>query len=104
MNAVTPWMGHGKSKRRRELRRTKETDDSQSLEDSVGVGIHTEPSLPKTRRGRSIKKPARYCLAINSCPQVSASQEGGSCEVRVTDGSRERRQSRDARREERGKN
>ena len=54
--------------------------------------------------GEDQSKPARYCLAINSCPQVSASQEGGSCEVRVTDGSRESRQSRDARREERGKN
>ena len=97
-------MGHGKSRRRSELRRTKKIDDSQSLEDSVGVGIHTEPSLPKTRRGRSIKKPARYCLAINSCLQVSAFQEEGSCEVRVTDGSRESKQSRDTGREECGKN
>ena len=104
MNAVTPWMGHGKSRRRRELRRAKKTDNSQSLKDSVTVGMHTEPSLLKTRQGRLIRKPARYCLAISSCPQVSASQEGESCKVRVTDGSREGRESRDARREERGKN
>ena len=103
MNAVTPWMGHGKSRRRRELRSAKKTDNSQSLNDSVAVSIHTEPSSLKTRQGRLIRKPARY-LAISSCPQVSASQEGESCEVRVTDDSRESRESRDARWEERGKN
>ena len=103
MNAVTPWMGHGKSRRCRELRRAKKTDNSQSLNDSVAVGIHTEPSLLKTRQGRLIRKPARY-LAISSCPQVLASQEGESCEVRVSDESRESGESRDARREERGKN
>ena len=52
-----------------------------------------------TCRGRPVKKPARYCLSINSCPQVSAFQEGGSCKVN----SREKSESRDARREERGK-
>ena len=51
MNAVTQWMGHGKSRRRCELRRTKKTDDPQSLEDSNGVNIYTEPSFPKTWRG-----------------------------------------------------
>lgn len=77
LGAAKPWMGHGKTRKRRELRRNKQTDGSQLMESSVSGS--TEQSTQTTRRGRPIKKPARYCLSINSSPQVSAFQEGGSC-------------------------
>ena len=80
LNIANPWMGHGKTRKRRQLRRNNQNKGSQAIKTKVDdVSESTEEVTSTTRRGRPIKKPARYCLLINSCPQVSASQEGGSC-------------------------
>lgn len=79
LSEVKPWMGHGKTRKRRQLRRNRQ--DDVSVQVSEDATDSTTEDTKVTRQGRKVKKPRRYCLLMESCPQVSASQEGGSCKV-----------------------
>lgn len=78
ISTVKPWVGHGRTRKRRQLRRTTKGESSMT-----GSYTSSEDIVPevKTRRGRIITKPARYCL-LNQLPQGSACQHGGGCKAR----------------------
>ena len=77
-----PWLGHGKSRRRRKVRPRKDhsnpgIDESHSCEDEVATDQETV-----TRRGRAVRKPIRYRVSSISCSNGSAPHRGGSCKER----------------------
>lgn len=74
-------MGHGKSRKCRKLWKKQQNVnhvmEDASCEAGNVLNVPVEDGQV-TNQGRTIQKPARYCLNIGSCPQVSAFK-GGSC-------------------------
>ena len=78
IGTVTPWTGHGQTRKRRQLRKQKSLE-SEEPPATTGSSLDLQESK-RTRRGRMINKPKRYCL-INQLPQGSACQQGGGCKA-----------------------
>ena len=84
LDSVKPWLGHGKARRRRKLRRRTvpsnlsmaEEQDQQSS--SQQDASQNKDDCPRTKSGRKVRKPRRYCLK-SSFPDGSARPGGGSC-------------------------
>ena len=74
---MKPWVGHGRTRKRRQIRKpTKSGNSDLSMTDGDRASSQdTVPEVKKTRRGRIINKPTRYCL-INQLPQGSTCQQG----------------------------
>jgi len=66
-----------------------QVDQKQQNSNSSKVSVNLSPGTT-TRSGRQVKKPGRYCRKLDSFPEGSASQEGGSCRevMRAADGGR----------------
>ena len=71
---VQPWKGHFKQRRRRRVRRSP-PDNSQVDKVTSNQDDTTENQETKTRAGRVVKKPARYCMTVEG----SSSQGKGGC-------------------------
>ena len=84
------WVGHGQTRKRRLIRKPTNISASESPTDVPSEDTLYE--VKKTRRGRTVNIPRRYCL-LNQLPQGSASQLGGGCKA----GSREKRRGRRSR-------
>ena len=81
ISAVKPWVGHGRTRKRRQIRMPTKRDSNSSTTDGDRVSSQdTVPEVMKTRRGRIVNKPTHYCL-INQLPQGSACQQGGGCKA-----------------------
>ena len=82
---VKPWLGHGQTRKRRQVRARPESIEEESLGRSNSKSNETNSSDghvdPVTRGGRTVRKPARYRLNLCSCPEGSAPQQGGSCKT-----------------------
>ena len=85
LDNVTPWLGHGKTRKRRQIRPRQVTDSNNEVKRDRQVVSTCEQDSPMTRSGRRVKKPARYRVNSTSCPEGSASQQGGSCKGRARD-------------------
>ena len=83
-----PWLGHGKNRRRRQVRpRPQFNGEAEEKSDGCNENVSTELSTQQepvtmTRRGRVIRKPRHFQVGYGSCPDESASQQGGSCKER----------------------
>ena len=76
ISTVKPWVRHGRTRKRRQIRKpTKGGDSDLSMTDGDRASSQdTVLEVKKTRRGRIVNKPTRYCL-INQLPQGSACQQ-----------------------------
>ena len=86
--AGTPWFGHGKSRKRRKIKRKTESsgDNDQQVTQQT-----KEVDAVVSSKGRRILPPARYRqIAV---PQGPAKSDGGSCEItrEITRGRRQKR-------------
>ena len=83
MGEVEPWIGHGRTRKRRQLRKPARLKSGTTTSGTVS----NEDSLKQVKRirwGRIVARPARYCR-INELPQGSACQPGGGCKVESED-------------------
>ena len=74
IQTAQPWMGHGKTRKRRQLRRNsclKQPEDNNSTAKDKDV----EGQIRMTRRGRQVRKPARYCL-LTAAPKCQLLKKG----------------------------
>ena len=80
LSEEVPWMGHGRSRRRRQIRKTarpNSTDQSvvsETQQQSTNVAV--------TRRGRVIRPSARFNEVAS--PNGSAKKGGGKCGVQTS--------------------
>ena len=85
LESVKPWLRHGKTRKRRQVRARPESTEEESHEGSNAgssdVTNSDDHANPVTRRGRRVRKPARYRTNLCSCPEGSAPQQGGSCKT-----------------------
>ena len=86
---VKSWLGHGQTRKRRQVRAGPESTEEESLgrsnlksNDTTSSDSHVDPV---TRSGRRMRKPARYRINLCSCPEGSAPQQGGSCKMPAGD-------------------
>ena len=79
LSEEVPWMGHGRSRRRRQIRNTTRPN---STDQSVVSETQQQPTnVTVTRRGRVIHPPARFNEVAS--PNGSAKTGGGKCGVRT---------------------
>ena len=71
--AGTPWFGHGKSRKRRKIKRTSGDSNQQVTQQAKEVDAVV------SRKGRRILPPARYRRV--AVPQGPAKSDGGSCKI-----------------------
>ena len=71
-----PWRGHCKNRRRRQIRRPGNCPPPDCTGQDVDAVVDNQ-QCTRTRTGRGVKKPARYCLAMEG----PASPGGGRCKV-----------------------
>ena len=76
LGTVSPWMGHGRTHKRRQLRRNKRAQDGPQDSEFSSV-VPNLPSETTTKSGRQVKKPARYCRTLNSFPEGQLLKRGG---------------------------
>ena len=72
-------MGHGKTRKHRKLRKKQQNANHGTLDTLSEVrNVHNAPveDVKVTTRGRTIRKPARYCLNIGSCPKCQLLKRG----------------------------
>ena len=74
-SGTQPWRGHFKSRRRRLIRRTTQSGNKTQDDTQDGNVAGNSQEVTRTRRGRTVRKPARYCLAVEG----PASQGEGRC-------------------------
>ena len=76
-----PWLGHGKARKQCQIRKRLESADAQENHDELSNNATQEDNNGETatRQGRRVRKPTRYRVYHCSCPEGSASQQGGSC-------------------------
>ena len=84
---MEPWVGHGKTRKRCQLRKKNPVPDLRSNNDSVNTASN---EVKRTRRGRIINQPTRYRLT-NMLLQRSAPQQGEGCKQDHESRSREER-------------
>ena len=69
-----PWKGHYKPRRRRQIGAVQNRqNDNSSLADATNDATVSE-QLQRTRHGRAVRRPARYCLTMEG---PALQQEGG---------------------------
>ena len=71
---IQPWKGHYKPRRHRQVRRPP-PENSQVDEVTSNQDDTSQNQATKTRAGRVVKKPARYCMTVEG----SSSQGEGGC-------------------------
>ena len=75
-----PWLGHGKSRKRRQVRRPGySATEARNCGDNDTCDFNAQQM---TRSGRVVRPPTRYRVNLVSCPDGSASRRGGSCKTR----------------------
>ena len=75
-----PWIGHGRTNKRRQLRKTNHMHDSVAHTDNNNPKEHNFPEVRRTRQGRIVKQPAWYRLNITLL-QGSARRQGEGCKA-----------------------
>ena len=88
LETAEPFLGHGKNRRHHQVRpRPEFNGEAKEKSDGCNENVSTESSTQQepvtmTRRGGVIRKPRRFRVGYGSCPDGSASQQGGSCKER----------------------
>ena len=80
ISGVQPWVGHGRTRKRRQLRKPLSSESVTTTTCSTASSEDSLQQVKCTRRGRTITRPARYCRT-NQLPQGSACQPEGGCKV-----------------------
>ena len=76
LDFVKPWLGHGKTRKRRKIVPRPENEDGDPGTTKDVDAVTDDQPKCVTRSGRTIRKPARYRVGFSSFPDRSASIQG----------------------------